>query len=264
LIASLIDQYCRQQVRSENLVYLKRFKRPRSQGHNHNALHASRSAIEEAPRYALSVTVTCCLLLIKSFQYYNRTITSTPITTPSPGASHPGASPQAASPQAASPQAASPQAASPQAASPQASPQTASITVAAPEAYDSAPAIYRRYVSDRDKWYSQQPQRCRTDKLYRKAMKLRLKYPKANHKWACGLSQMGSHVRASNGRKLRDWTEEEINAYIDFSNKEEERVYHTVAGQARYTGRRGIEDSMRAAEEDGRIQQAYYDNQIAM
>ncbi|KAK2931543.1 hypothetical protein FoTM2_009055 [Fusarium oxysporum f. sp. vasinfectum] len=69
-------------------------------------------------------------------------------------------------------------------------------------------------------------------------------YPKANHKWACGLSQMGSHVRASNGRKLWDWTEEEINAYIDFSTKEEERVYHTVAGQARYTGRRGIEDYM--------------------
>jgi hypothetical protein len=72
LIASLIDQYCRQQVRSENLMYLKRFKRPRSQGHNHNALHASRSAIEEALRYALSVTVTCCPLHIKSFQYYNR------------------------------------------------------------------------------------------------------------------------------------------------------------------------------------------------
>jgi hypothetical protein len=162
-----------------------------------------------------------------------RTITSTPITTPSPGTS------------------------------PQSARQTTSITVAMPEAYDSAPAIYRRYISDRERWYQQQPQRRRTDKLYRKAMKLRLKYPKSNHQWARTLGQMGDYVKAANGRKLRDWTEEEINAYIDFQNKEDERVYHAVAQRAQYTGRRGIEDSMRIAEEDGRIQQAYYDNQMA-
>jgi hypothetical protein len=74
---------------------------------------------------------------------------------------------------------------------------------------------------------------------------------------------MGDYVKAANGRKLRDWTEEEINAYIDFQNKEDERVYYAVAQRAQYTGRRGFEDSMRIAEEGGRIQQAYYDNQMA-
>jgi hypothetical protein len=60
-------------------------------------------------------------------------------------------------------------------------------------------------------------------------MKLRLKYPKTQRNWACSLVEMGRYVPASNGLKLRDWNEEEINAYIDFSNKEDERVYQEVA-----------------------------------
>jgi hypothetical protein len=147
--------------------------------------------------------------------------------------------------------------------SPQAAPQSTSAAVVEPEIYDGPVAIYRRYILDRERWYSQQPQRCRTDKLYRKAMKLRPKHPKLHHRWARTLGEMGAYMKASNGRKLRDWTEEEINAYIDFSDKEDKRVQKEAGHRPRYTGRRGIEDSIIVAGQDGVIQQAYYDNQIA-
>lgn len=102
--------------------------------------------------------------------------------------------------------------------------QATSITVATPEAYDSAPAIDRWYVSDCERWYQQQPQHNRADGQYQKAMKLRLKYPKCNHEWALTRDRIGHYVKAANGRMMRDWSEQEVNAYIDFQLKKEKQI----------------------------------------
>ena len=89
--------------------------------------------------------------------------------------------------------------------------------------YDDPRAIHQRYVKSREDWYKAQPPGTWLgNRQYRKAMGLPLGYPKASYSWCLDYKQMGRYCKTSTG--LREWTKEEMMAYLDWSTAEEARV----------------------------------------
>ncbi|KAL2019068.1 hypothetical protein VTK56DRAFT_10099 [Thermocarpiscus australiensis] len=122
-------------------------------------------------------------------------------------------------------------------------------------------AIYQRYVKARETWYRVQPRgSIKTNQQYRKAMGLPLRYSKASYEWCLDYKQTTKHCTTSTGS--RDWTKEEMMAYLDWSRSEDDRIEALVAQEREHepfdTGRRGVDDIWRWIEKDDEEQQALY------
>ena len=122
-------------------------------------------------------------------------------------------------------------------------------------------AIYQRYVKARDTWYRAQPRgSIKTNQQYRRAMRLPLRYNKTSYEWCLDYKQMTKYCTTSTGS--RDWTKEEMMAYLDWSRSEDDRVEALVARERENepfdTGRRGVSDIWRRIERDVEEQQALY------
>jgi hypothetical protein len=128
--------------------------------------------------------------------------------------------------------------------------------------YDTPLPTYERYKAAREAWYSTQPQRARNVKAYRKAKGLLLKYSKAAIKYALGYKEMGAHLIMERGQGRRDWTTEEINAYLDFREADNQRVEQAIMSQLEqgYNLGHGLHAIQEEAIRDGQAQQLYYDN----
>src|SRR3569833_173252 len=97
--------------------------------------------------------------------------------------------------------------------------------------YDSPQAIYQRYTSARSAWYAAQPREStRTNLAYRKAMGLPLRYDNKSYEWCRDYKQMAEHCTTSTGS--REWTKEEMMAYLDWSEAEDKRVQAVVDAEA--------------------------------
>lgn len=150
-----------------------------------------------------------------------------------------------------------------------ATPQTAAVQAlenptepiqAAALRYDDPRAIYQRYAAARDAWYKAQPRGCiKTNQQYRKAMGLPQRYDKASYQWCFDWKQMGKHCAMQKG--FRDWTKEEMMAYLDWSKAEEDRVEARVAAEMAgrpFSSRRGMRDIWEAAAIDSETQEAFF------
>jgi hypothetical protein len=133
-----------------------------------------------------------------------------------------------------------------------------------PLRYDDPRAIHRRYVAAREAWYkAQRPGTYVNNQKYRRAKSLPLGYNKASYRWCLDYKQMGKQCITSAG--TRDWTKEEMMAYLDWDNAEINRIEADVAQETRNsrldTGRRGTGELWKRAERDGEEQQAIYEAQ---
>lgn len=127
--------------------------------------------------------------------------------------------------------------------------------------YDSPQAIYARYVAARSAWYNAQPPgSIKTNQLYRKAQGLPLRYDKQSYEWCLDYKQMSKNCRTASG--VRDWTKEEMMAYLDWDKQEDERVEAKVAAEMRSDPaswkRRGMKHIWRSIEKDVEEQEALY------
>ena len=61
--------------------------------------------------------------------------------------------------------------------------------------------------------YDTQPRGFRTDQHYRRAMGLPLQYDQASYDWCLDYKEMAKHCITATGP--RDWTKEEMTAYLD-------------------------------------------------
>lgn len=133
-----------------------------------------------------------------------------------------------------------------------------------PSRYDAPQAIHRRYVEDRDSWYkAQRPGTYVNNRVYRKAKGLPLGFKKESYEWCLDYKQMGKYCTSENGK--RDWTKEEMMAYLDRDSKENERInakavqdLQNVRSDIR---RRGMDEAWRRAEEDSAEQQVLHEAQ---
>lgn len=130
-----------------------------------------------------------------------------------------------------------------------------------PLRYDSPQAVYQRYTTARSAWYAAQPVGAlKTNQQYRRAMGLPLRYDKQSYEWCIDYKQMGR--RCGRGSSSREWTKEEMMAYLDWNKAEDARVETQVAkemGDNPLANRRkGLEDIWRSAERDSEEQQALY------
>ncbi len=133
--------------------------------------------------------------------------------------------------------------------------------VAAPDLrYDDARAIYQRYVEAREAWYDAQPRgSIKTNQQYRRAMSLPQRYKKSELAWCLDWKQMGKQCRTQEG--FRDWTKEEMMAYLDWDKAEDDRVEAMVAAEMEsnpFSKRRGMREIWEAAAADGAEQEALY------
>ncbi|KAH7465092.1 hypothetical protein FOMA001_g16895 [Fusarium oxysporum f. sp. matthiolae] len=126
--------------------------------------------------------------------------------------------------------------------------------------YDDPRAIYQRYVAARDAWYKVQPRgSIKTNQQYRRALGLPLRYDKSSYQWCLDWKQMGKRCDTPNGS--RDWTKEEMMAYLDWSKAEDDRVEAQVAAEMErspFSSRRGMHDIWEAAAVDSEAQQAIH------
>jgi hypothetical protein len=178
-------------------------------------------------------------------------ISSSIQVTANPAPSPPTPSPPAPSPPAPSPPAPLLAHAQPPSSSPSSTPLD----------YRDPQAIYQRYIEARDTWYRAQPRgSIKTNQQYRKAMGLPQRYSKASYKWCLDYKQMTKCCTTSSGS--RDWTKEEMMAYLDWSRAEDARIEGLVAQEREHepfdTGRRGVGDIWRTIERDVEEQQALY------
>lgn len=137
----------------------------------------------------------------------------------------------------------------------------AAETMAAPELrYDDPRAIHQRYVEARQAWYDAQPRgSIKTNQQYRKAMGLPQRYDKGSYKWCLDWKQMGKQCMMQ--ESSRDWTKEEMMAYLDWSKAEEDRVRALVEAEMEgnpFSKRRGMREIWEAAAADCDAQQALY------
>lgn len=138
---------------------------------------------------------------------------------------------------------------------------TVAETVAAPELrYDDPRAIHQRYVEARKAWYRAQPRgSIKTNQQYRKATGLPQRYDKVSFTWCLDWKQMGRQCIVQGGS--RDWTKEEMMAYLDWSKAEEDRVEAQVAAEMednRFSKRRGMREIWVAAAADCDAQEALH------
>ncbi|KID81747.1 transposase [Metarhizium guizhouense ARSEF 977] len=143
------------------------------------------------------------------------------------------------------------------------SPSRESSPMAPTLSYQDPRAIYDKYVAAREDWYTAQPRgSVKTNQLYRKAMKLPQRYTKADYTWCCDYKQMGGRCKTSTG--TRDWTKEEMMAYLDWSRAEDERVEALVAKEMGNnplaSRRRGMKHIWKSIEQDTKEQQALRSN----
>lgn len=124
----------------------------------------------------------------------------------------------------------------------------------------SPEAIYEAYVENRQKWYSTlSGSRGKTDTAYRKASNLPT-YAKTDYQWCENWKQMGQFCKSE--KRPRKWTREEKTAYLDWSNKEDERVEAAVAlefADNSQRGRRGIGYIYDIIAEDDREQEVIFE-----
>ncbi|EXL39492.1 hypothetical protein FOCG_17893 [Fusarium oxysporum f. sp. radicis-lycopersici 26381] len=125
--------------------------------------------------------------------------------------------------------------------------------------YDSPQAIYQRYIAARNAWYASQPAgSVKTNQQYRRAMGLPLRYDKVSYDWCLDYKQMG--VRCVSSRGARDWTKEEMMAYLDWSKAEDDRieaqVLEEVGRDPMRNERRGVKEIWKRIEEDSETRQA--------
>ncbi|KAK6850577.1 transposase-like protein [Apiospora arundinis] len=128
-----------------------------------------------------------------------------------------------------------------------------------PIKYDDPKAIYQRYVEAKDTWYKAQPPGTYVNnKIYRKAMHLPVLYNRTSYDWCLDLKQMGSQCTTSAGS--RDWTREEMMAYLDWDRFENDRMDVLVARESRngLSNRRGVGELWRRAAQDQEEQQALH------
>jgi hypothetical protein len=124
--------------------------------------------------------------------------------------------------------------------------------------YDSPETIYRRYVAARGAWYAAQPAgSVKTNQQYRSAMGLPQRYDKQSYEWCLDYKQMSKRCTTSAGS--RNWTKEEMMAYLDWSKAEDERIEAQVAeemgGNPLANKRKGLKEIWQRVEEDSREQE---------
>lgn len=126
--------------------------------------------------------------------------------------------------------------------------------------YDDPRAIYQAYVAEREAWYKAQPRgSIKTNQQYRKAIGLPQRYSKTDYHWCLDWKQMGKDCKMQGGS--REWTREEMMAYLDWSKAEDDRVDAEVATEMEgnmFSGRRGMGDIWEAAARDSRAREAFY------
>ncbi|KID59566.1 hypothetical protein MAN_10610, partial [Metarhizium hybridum] len=127
--------------------------------------------------------------------------------------------------------------------------------------YDSPAAIYARYIAAREAWYAAQPKgSIKTNQMYRKASGLPLRYDKQSYAWCLDYKQMSSRCASPSG--MREWTKEEMMAYLDWSKQEDDRIEAKVAAEIRDDPaawkRRGVKHVWRSIEKGMAEQKALY------
>jgi hypothetical protein len=127
--------------------------------------------------------------------------------------------------------------------------------------YDSPQAIYERYVAARAAWYATQPAgSIKTNQQYRRAVGLPPRYDKASYEWCLDYKQMNRRCITPAGS--RDWTKEEMMAYLDWSAAEDNRIEAQVLKELGPNpmsgGRRGVKDIWKAIEQDTRAQETLH------
>ncbi|KAJ3455262.1 hypothetical protein MRS44_013862 [Fusarium solani] len=151
---------------------------------------------------------------------------------------------------------------SPPTATPSTTIPAATATAAPTLRADDPRAIFQRYKEAREAWYATLPQGAyKTNQQYRKAMRLPIRYSKAEYDWCLDYKQMGRHCKA--GSSIRDWTKEEMMSYLDWDKAENERVEQNVGiemAEQPFSGRRGMRDIWDAAERDLEVQERWYGN----
>ena len=134
-------------------------------------------------------------------------------------------------------------------------------TMAAPKLrYDDPRAIHQRYVEARQAWYNAQPRgSIKTNQQYRKTMGLPQRYDNVSYKWCLDRKPMGMQCMMQKG--CRDWSKEEMMAYLDWSKAEEDRVEALVAAEMEgnpFSKRRGMREIWEAAATDSDAQEALF------
>jgi hypothetical protein len=129
--------------------------------------------------------------------------------------------------------------------------------------YDDPRAIYQRYVQAREAWYKKQScNGLRTNQLYRKAQGLPMRYFKSSYDWCLDYKRMGKRCKTATGS--RDWTKEEMMAYLDWDKAEDKRVEARVAEEMGNNPlanrRRGMKEIWKSVEQDIIEQEALYSN----
>ncbi|KAG7001027.1 hypothetical protein FocnCong_v013249 [Fusarium oxysporum f. sp. conglutinans] len=127
--------------------------------------------------------------------------------------------------------------------------------------HDSPEAIYGRYVAARSAWYAAQPAgSIKTNQQYRRAMGLPLRYDNQSYEWCLDYKQMSKRCITSTGS--REWTKEEMMAYLDWSKAEDERIEAQVVKEMGKNPlankRRGMTEIWRKAEMDNIEQETLY------
>ena len=90
-------------------------------------------------------------------------------------------------------------------------------------------------------------------------MGLPQRYDSISYKWCLDWKQMGKQCMMQKG--CRDWSKEEMMAYLDWSNTEEDRVEALVAAEmegGHFSRRRGMRDTWGATTADFDAQEALY------
>ncbi|RKK79392.1 hypothetical protein BFJ68_g17808 [Fusarium oxysporum] len=76
--------------------------------------------------------------------------------------------------------------------------------------------VYREYQRSREAWFNLQPLGASlTNRAYRESAGLPLEYNPSWYRWCLGSRQMGPFVKLQNSERLRDWTTEEMDSWID-------------------------------------------------
>ena len=141
---------------------------------------------------------------------------------------------------------------------------TSSEAVSQPQLrYNSPQVIYQKYTAERSAWYASQPSGAiKTNQLYRRAMGLPLRYNKRSYEWCLDYKQMSKRCVTSSG--AREWSKEEMMAYLDWSKAEDDRVEERVAKEMGdnplANRRRGTKEIWESVEQDIIEQQTLYSN----
>ena len=131
--------------------------------------------------------------------------------------------------------------------------------------YDDPQVIHQRYIEAKEAWYSTQPRgSIKTNQQYRRAIGLPQRYNKASYTWCLDWKQMGAQCNTPKGS--RDWTKEEMMAYLDWSTAEENRVEALLAAEMAdnpFSKRRGMREIWETAAADSETQQILFSTKQA-